>query len=144
METPKLVVQHPGPQSRTYLEMTRAHESSGDSTFALSPDTVVEERGEGCYIIDPDGNRFLDFMAGFGPAVTGHCHPRVVAAVREQAGKLLHIMGAVNTAHAALARRITELAPGPSPQKVLFGNSGAEAVEIGVKQKHKPGSLRAV
>jgi len=133
METPELITPHPGPHSRTFLEMTRAHESPGDTTFALSPEAVVEDRGEGPWIIDPDGNRYLDFMAGFGPAITGHCHPRVVAAIRDQAGKLLHIMGAVNPVHATLARRIVELAPGNVPRKVQFGNSGAEAVEIAIK-----------
>jgi 4-aminobutyrate aminotransferase len=133
METPELATPHPGPRSQEFLAMTRAHESPGDTTFALSPEPVVEHQGEGAWIIDPDGNRYLDFMAGFGPAITGHCHPKVVAAIREQAGRLLHIMGAVNPVHARLAQRVVELAPGDFPKKVQFGNSGAEAVEIALK-----------
>jgi len=51
---------------------------------------IVAERGEGCYIYAQDGQAYLDFTCGIGVTNTGHCHPRVVEAVRAQAGKLLH------------------------------------------------------
>uniref|UniRef100_UPI0032B113C3 aminotransferase class III-fold pyridoxal phosphate-dependent enzyme n=1 Tax=uncultured Salinisphaera sp. TaxID=359372 RepID=UPI0032B113C3 len=51
---------------------------------------VYAERGEGCYLIDTEGQRYLDFTAGIGVTSTGHCHPKVVAAAQEQVGKLIH------------------------------------------------------
>ena len=70
---------------------------SDDTTMMnhLSPvwthlSSIVVERAEGCYLYDPAGNEYLDFTSGIGVTNTGHCHPRVVAAIREQAGKLLH------------------------------------------------------
>lgn len=133
MKELELKVAHPGPISKKYLDKTRRFESPGDCSFSLSDETVVEERGEGAVITDPDGNEFLDFMAGFGACNTGHCHPKVVAAIREQAGKLLHIMGAVNPVHSELAELITEVTPGSFRKRVQLGNSGAEAVEVALK-----------
>ena len=66
-----------------------AREAPGDTTFTRSPETIGEERGEGPWILDPAGNHFLDCMAGVGPAITGHCLPKIVAAIRGLAGKLL-------------------------------------------------------
>jgi 4-aminobutyrate aminotransferase len=54
---------------------------------------LVVERGEGAIVEDVDGNRFLDFNAGIAVVATGHCHPRVVEAIREQAGNLIHMSG---------------------------------------------------
>jgi 4-aminobutyrate aminotransferase len=84
---------------------------------------------------DVDGNRFLDFNAGIAVVATGHCHPRVVEAIREQAGRLIHMSGTdfyyenlVN-----LAEKLAALAPGGFERRVSFGNSGAEAVEGAIK-----------
>ena len=52
--------------------------------------SIIAARGEGAYIYDQDGTAYLDFTSGIGVTSTGHCHPRVVAAIREQAGLLLH------------------------------------------------------
>ncbi|MEJ2351601.1 MAG: aminotransferase class III-fold pyridoxal phosphate-dependent enzyme, partial [Anaerolineales bacterium] len=52
--------------------------------------SIIASRGEGAYIYDQDGTAYLDFTSGIGVTNTGHCHPRVVAAIREQAGRLLH------------------------------------------------------
>ena len=62
---------------------------------ALSPHLrqatpVVAARGEGVHLFDQDGRRYLDFTAGIGVTSTGHCHPKVVAAAREQVGTLIH------------------------------------------------------
>ena len=50
-------------------------------------------RGEGAIVEDPDGNRFLDFTAGIAVVATGHCHPKVVEAIQDQAAKLIHMSG---------------------------------------------------
>ncbi len=92
-------------------------------------------RGEGMYVYDLDGRRYLDFTAGIAVTTTGHCHPRVVEAIVRQAGTLLHMSGTdfYYGLQVELARRLAEAAPGPAAKRVLFTNSGAEAVEAALK-----------
>jgi 4-aminobutyrate aminotransferase len=95
---------------------------------------ILAERAEGAYVYDQDGDRFLDFTCGIGVTNTGHCHPRVVQAVQEQAAKLLHAQ--VNIIyHPPLLELVEELrAIVPQPLDCFFfSNSGAEAVEGAVK-----------
>jgi 4-aminobutyrate aminotransferase len=95
---------------------------------------IVAERGEGCYIFGQDDQSYLDFTCGIGVTNTGHCHPRVVEAVRAQAGKLLH--GQANIVlHPPLLELIDELRTiVPSDLNgFFFKNSGSETVEAAVK-----------
>lgn len=95
---------------------------------------IIAERGEKSTIYDIDGNAYLDFTCGIGVTNTGHCHPKVVEAIREQAGKLLH--GQVNIIrHKPLLELITELRTivPPSINGFFFSNSGAEAIEGALK-----------
>lgn len=96
---------------------------------------LVVDRGSGCVIEDVDGNRYLDFTAGIAVTNVGHCHPDVVAAVQDQAAKLIHMSGTdfYYRPQIELAERLAALAPGPTPKKVFFCNSGAEAVEAALK-----------
>lgn len=96
---------------------------------------LVVAEGSGAVIVDVDGNRFLDFTAGIAVANTGHCHPAVVAAIQDQAATLVHMSGTdfYYRPQIELAERLAALAPGPSPKKVFFCNSGAEAVEAALK-----------
>jgi len=93
------------------------------------------ERGYGAVIEDVDGNRFLDFTAGIAVCSTGHCHPRVVAAIQEQAGKLLHMSGTdfYYAPQGELAKKLAQIAPGSGAKRVFFTNSGAESVEAAFK-----------
>ncbi|MDQ7025765.1 MAG: aspartate aminotransferase family protein [Anaerolineae bacterium] len=96
--------------------------------------TMQPVKGEGVYLWDADDNRYLDFTSGIGVINTGHCHPRVVKAVQEQAAKL--IFGQVNIVipptTIALAEELNKVTP-PSTNRFFFSNSGAEAVEASVK-----------
>ena len=95
---------------------------------------IIADRGEGAYLYDPEGNQYLDFTCGIGVTNTGHCHPKVVAAIQEQAGRLIH--GQLNIVyHPAMLRLIGELRQvvPPSIDSFFFSNSGAEAVEGSVK-----------
>jgi 4-aminobutyrate aminotransferase len=95
---------------------------------------VVAERGEGSWLVDVEGRRFLDFASGIAVTNVGHCHPRVVEAVVEQAGRLLHT--SVVTHHQRsieLAERIGRLARFLSHPQVFLCNSGAEAVDGSLK-----------
>jgi 4-aminobutyrate aminotransferase len=84
---------------------------------------------------DVDGNRFLDFNAGIAVVATGHCHPRVVRAIQDQAARLIHMSGTdfYYEGLAALAEKLGEIAPGDVARRVSFGNSGAEAMEGAIK-----------
>jgi 4-aminobutyrate aminotransferase len=95
---------------------------------------IIAQRAEGSYIYDLEGNTYLDFTCGIGVTNTGHCHPRVVEAVKEQAGLLLH--GQVNIVmHLPMLNLVQELRSIlPSDlDGYFFSNSGAEAIEGAVK-----------
>jgi acetylornithine/N-succinyldiaminopimelate aminotransferase len=92
-------------------------------------------RGEGARLWDADGTEYLDFLTGISVSSVGHCHPAVVAAIREQAGRLLHVGNLYYTEPMSrLAGRLAESSLGG---KVFFTNSGAEAVEAALKCARK-------
>jgi len=96
--------------------------------------SIVAERGEGSWIIDVEGRRYLDFGSGIGVTNVGHCHPLVVAAIERQARTLIHT--SVVTRHAPaieLAERLGALVPFIDDPRVFFCNSGAEAVDGALK-----------
>jgi 4-aminobutyrate aminotransferase len=121
----------PGPKAQALLERDERYMSP--SYTRIYP--LVCARGSGAVMEDVDGNFFLDFTAGIAVTSTGHCHPEVVAAIQDQAAKLLHMSGTdfYYTPQIDLAQRLAELAPGASPKRVFFTNSGAEALEAGLK-----------
>src|SRR5919205_3917120 len=83
--------------------------------------------GEGVTLYDRDGEAYLDFLSGIAVCAAGHCHPHVVEAVREQAGRLMHVSNLFTTAPMVrLAERLSERSLGGP---VFFANSGAEANE---------------
>ncbi len=92
-------------------------------------------RGDGCVVEDIDGNRFLDFSAGIAVNSTGHSHPAVVAAIRRQAGELIHYSASdfYLPIYAQLCERLAGLAPISGPVRAYLGNSGAEVVEASIK-----------
>jgi 4-aminobutyrate aminotransferase len=121
----------PGPRASTLLERDERHMSP--SYTRIYP--LVVARGSGAVIEDVDGNRFLDFTAGIAVTASGHCHPRVVAAIQDQASRLLHMSGTdfYYEPQIDLAQRLAERAPGRSTKRVFFTNSGAEALEAALK-----------
>jgi len=92
-------------------------------------------RAENSELWDVDGRRYIDFAAGIGVLNTGHRHPRIMAAVAEQAARFAHTCFHVGSyeSYVHLAERLNALAPGDSPKKTLFLSSGAEALENAVK-----------
>ncbi len=99
---------------------------------------VAFVRGSGSWLWDADGNKYLDFFPGWGVNGLGHCHPKVVSAIRDQSGKLLHVSN--NYDHpwqAALAEKISKSSFGGL---VFFSNSGAEAIEASIKLARKWGN----
>lgn len=128
---PRLSGPVPGPHARAAVEAD--HRLISPSHTRSYP--LVAKRGSGLRIEDVDGNEFLDFAAGIAVVSTGHCHPEVVAAVRKQAGELLHISGTdfYNEGLTDLAERLSAVAPMPGPHRFFYGNSGAEAIECAFK-----------
>jgi len=128
---PYIITPPPGPEARLVIAKSDLYASP--SLPHVYP--LVVRRAAGCVVEDVDGNRFIDFAAGIAVCSTGHCHPRVVQAIRDQAGELLHICGAdfYEPMYVELASRLSRLAPGTGPHKVLLLNSGAEAVEAALK-----------
>jgi 4-aminobutyrate aminotransferase len=95
---------------------------------------IQSERAEGSYVYAEDGKKYLDFTCGIGVTNTGHCHPKVVEAIREQAGKFLHAQANI-VVHKPMMQLIEELRTivPPSIDGFFFSNSGAEAVEGALK-----------
>jgi 4-aminobutyrate aminotransferase len=128
---PQIKTPLPGPEAKRVLAL--------DKEF-ISPSytrdyPLVARRGEGVFVEDVDGNTFLDCSAGIAVVSTGHCHPDVVRAIQQQAAKLIHMSGTdfYYPVMAELAQKLAQIAPGDSPKRVYFGNSGTEAVEAAMK-----------
>ena len=121
----------PGPKSSAL--MARRKEAVARGPFHATP--IFVESAHGALIKDVDGNTLIDLAAGIGVVNVGHTAEPVVAAVREQAGKLLH--GSFNTtayeSYVRLCERLNAAAPGDFAKKSFLANSGAEAVENAVK-----------
>jgi predicted acetylornithine/succinylornithine family transaminase len=118
-------------------ELQALERSSVIPSYARFPVAFV--RGEGSRLWDSEGNEYLDFLCGISVTNTGHCHPRVVDAIREQAGRLMHVS---NLFYNEPAMRLAErLARSSLGGKAFLCNSGAEANEAAIKlaRKAKPG-----
>ncbi len=128
---PKVEGQLPGPKAQKIID--RDKRVASPSYIKEYP--LVVERGEGPWIYDVDGNRYLDMMAGIAVASTGHCHPKVVSAIQKSAEKFLHICGTdfYYDSFATLLERLSSFVPGMGAKKVFLSNSGTEAVEGAIK-----------
>jgi 4-aminobutyrate aminotransferase len=131
MKVPRLVTALPGPKAKQVVER--------DARF-MSPSftrdyPLVAKSGHGAMVEDVDGNVFLDFAAGIAVCSTGHCHPKVVAAIQKQAAELFHMSGTdfYYESLPLLAERLGRTVPGNEDKKVFFTNSGTEAIEGAVK-----------
>jgi acetylornithine aminotransferase len=106
---------------------------------------ITLDRGEGAFVWDTDGNRYLDLVSGIAVNALGHAHPAIVAAVTEQVGKLSHTSNFyINQPSLTLAERLLELSGVDGAGKVLFCNSGAEANETAFKISRRTGRTKVV
>ena len=139
--SPRLVAPPPAARSRALVETlaeaecpaltarrARRQEQSG-----APQDPIVWARARGANVEDVDGNVYVDLTAGFGVAAIGHTHPRVVAAVRAQAERLVHALGDVHPSDVkiALLARLRTLVPFDA--RVILGLSGADAIDAALK-----------
>jgi 4-aminobutyrate aminotransferase len=128
---PQIRTSLPGPKGRKILERDKK---------VITPAytrgyPLVIERGEGSYVFDPDGNKFLDFTAGVAVNALGHAHPEIVRVIQEQAEKFIHMAGTdfYYEIMAAFAEKICSIAPGKAPKQIFLANSGTEAIEAAIK-----------
>jgi 4-aminobutyrate aminotransferase len=128
---PHIVTELPGPKAREHV----AFDETWTSPSLPRAYPLVPVRGEGATIEDIDGNLFLDFAAGIAVNSTGHTHPQVVAAIKEQAAELLHYSASdfYLPIYAEFCQRLAGIAPIDGLARVYLGNSGAEAVEASIK-----------
>lgn len=113
------------------LNLRKQHIPQGP--FHVTSAFIREARG--AVMIDMDGRELIDFAGGIGVNNVGHCHPRVVAAIKDQVDKYIHTCFhvAMYEPYVRLAEKLNSLAPGDFPKMTMFANSGAEAVENAVK-----------
>ena len=128
---PRILTPPPGPKSKAIID----RDATWTSTSYIKEYPLVIGGGQGAMVEDVDGNRFIDYMAGIAVSATGYNHPKVVAAIREQAGKFLHICATdfYFEGFATLAERLARLAPGTSRKRTFLSNSGTEAIEGAIK-----------
>jgi 4-aminobutyrate aminotransferase / (S)-3-amino-2-methylpropionate transaminase / 5-aminovalerate transaminase len=131
MKTIQIRTEIPGPKSRALMARREAAIPRGP--YHATP--LFAAKAEGAVIEDVDGNRFIDFAGGIGCLNMGHRAPRVVAAIREQLEKYLHLCFSVTPyeSYVAVAEKLNSLAPGQFPKKTFIINTGAEAVENAIK-----------
>lgn len=133
MNAPRITTPTPGPKASAVLERVRQVESRATATFGMSPEPAVQARGSGVEIEDADGNVFLDFVAGFGVLNTGHGHPAVIGAMKDQMDKLVHVMGAANPTRTDLMEALAAAVPGEGGKRILFAAGGGEAVDMALR-----------
>jgi 4-aminobutyrate aminotransferase len=128
---PSLVTELPGPKARAHV----AYDETWTSPSLPRAYPIVPVRGEGLVVEDIDGNLFLDFAAGIAVTSTGHSHPAVVAAIKEQAAELIHFSASdfYLPIYPEVCQRLAELSPIPGQARTYLGNSGAEVVEASIK-----------
>ena len=102
---------------------------------AMSVHPIYPVKGQGSYVWDADGKKYLDFSTGIAVMNVGHSHPKVLEAVKSQIDEFQHLCFAVgmHPSYIELAEKLAQIAPGNSPKKVFLAHSGAEAVENSVK-----------
>jgi 4-aminobutyrate aminotransferase len=131
MKTPLVKTPLPGPKASEFIR--------SDAMFVSPSYTrvypLVVESARGMWVRDVDGNRFLDFTAGIAVNSTGHCHPEIIEAIRDQAARLIHMSGTdfYYVPQITLAQRLAGIANIKGQPKVFFANSGTEAIEASFK-----------
>ncbi|HET7684890.1 MAG TPA: acetyl ornithine aminotransferase family protein [Candidatus Limnocylindria bacterium] len=128
---PRIVTELPGPRARAII----ARDEAVASPSLTRAYPLVAESGSGLLVTDVDGNTFLDFAAGIAVCSTGHSHPKVVAAIKEQADRLIHIAATdfYEPRYLEFMERLAAIAPFEEPARVFLTNSGTEAIEGAIK-----------
>jgi len=131
IQAPRISTDLPGPRARAII----ARDDAVASPSLTRAYPLVAESGSGYTVTDVDGNVFLDFAAGIAVASTGHSHPAVVRAIKDQADRLIHIAATdfFEPRYLELMERLAAIAPFDEQARVFLTNSGTEAVEAAIK-----------
>ena len=132
LAAPCIVTELPGPKAKALLELSHQYEPRSMSDQV----PMVWARGERVWLEDVDGNAFLDFTSGVLVVNAGHSHPRLVAAMREQADRVVNTYDFVNEWRPRLAERLVEITP-PNLDKAVILTTGAETTEAAIKLARK-------
>jgi 4-aminobutyrate aminotransferase/(S)-3-amino-2-methylpropionate transaminase len=132
MTVPSIKTELPGPEARKYIEMSRKYEPNSMSDQV----PAVWRRAQGAVVEDVDGNTFIDFTSGVLVTNVGHCHPKHVKAIQEQAAECMNSYDFVNPWRAQLAKKLVEITS-PNLDKAFILSTGAEAVESAIKVARK-------
>ncbi|MFD1721554.1 acetylornithine transaminase [Amnibacterium endophyticum] len=126
-------------QQRAGWRERHAHDLMG----SYAPPLRLLERGEGCWVWDDEGTRYLDFLGGIAVNSLGHAHPVVLTAIAEQAARFVHVSNYFASApQLGLAERLKRITGAGEEGRVYFGNSGAEANEAAFKLARRTGRPR--
>ena len=143
LAAPHIQTELPGPKARALI----ARDEAVASPSLTRAYPLVAESGSGLVVTDVDGNRFLDFAAGIAVCSTGHSHPKVVQAIKDQADRLIHIAATdfYEPRYLEFMERLAGIAPFGEKARVFLTNSGTEAVEGAIKlaryHTHRPGII---
>jgi 4-aminobutyrate aminotransferase len=143
LTAPHIQTELPGPKARALI----ARDEAVASPSLTRAYPLVAESGSGLVVTDVDGNRFLDFAAGIAVCSTGHSHPKVVQAIKDQAERLIHIAATdfYEPRYVEFTERLAGIAPFSEKARVFLTNSGTEAVEGAIKlaryHTHRPGII---
>ena len=143
LTAPHIKTELPGPKARALI----ARDEAVASPSLTRAYPLVADSGAGLVVTDVDGNRFLDFAAGIAVCSTGHSHPKVVQAIKDQAERLIHIAATdfYEPRYLEFMERLAAIAPFEEQARVFLTNSGTEAVEGAIKlaryHTHRPGII---
>ena len=143
LTVPHIQTELPGPKARALI----ARDEAVASPSLTRAYPLVAESGSGLVVTDVDGNRFLDFAAGIAVCSTGHSHPKVVQAIKDQADRMIHIAATdfYEPRYLEFMERLAAIAPFKEKARVFLTNSGTEAVEGAIKlaryHTHRPGII---
>ncbi len=128
---PMIKTELPGPLGRAII----ARDAAFASPSLIKEYALVADRGQGCFIDDVDGNRFLDMMAGIAVSSTGYAHPHVMGAVKEAIERVWHICGTdfYTEAYTRLMEKLGSYVPQMGQKKIFLANTGTEAIEGAMK-----------
>ncbi|HEV7196611.1 MAG TPA: acetylornithine transaminase [Pedococcus sp.] len=120
------------------VELLQRYQRAVMGVFGLPP--LVLSHGDGCYVWDVEGRRYLDLVGGIAVNALGHGHPALVSAISKQAAEAIHISNLFTSLpQICLAERLLEIAQAPEGSAVFFANSGAEAIEAAIKLSRRTG-----
>lgn len=128
--TPSMTVPAPGPKSRGYHERCTQYFKGLSGQVKLFP--VTFESGEGCVLVDADGNRYIDFSSGIYVTTLGHCHPKITEAIAKHARQLMNAHDFTTPIKTALVEKLAEILPGDL-NGFQFYDAGTAAVEAGLR-----------